>query len=219
MIDDRGLHAAILVRWNRDTRVTAARLGVTAEGGVASISGHAESSDDRNLAAWALRRVDGAQAVVVAIEVRFSTDHRRSDDEFAETTVGELIWQAVSDGSVEIQAETKCVNPSSQVAEPTGVNRVEAPGLQIRDVSGHTNRATAAPRVSVADVSADIAQALHRSWFFDVNPIQVSAEGGTVRLTGEVRSSADRDIAQSRAQAATGVTRVQNLLQVADDRS
>jgi len=51
---------------------------------------------------------------------------------------------------------------------------------------------------------------LHRSWFFDPKTIEVTAEGGRVRLTGTVSSPHDRQTAAATAWAAPGVIEVEN---------
>lgn len=219
MISDRGLQEAVLARLDGETRVTAAHLGVTAERGVVSIFGHVDSYGDRHAAESVVRRVEGVKAVVVAIEVRLSKGHRRGDDDIAKAALGGLVRQAIDERSIAIRVEKGWVTLSGQVAESANRAVVEVAVRRVQGVAGLTNQVTVAPKVRVADVSADIAQALHRSWFFDFNPIQVSAEGGTVRLTGEVGSSAQRDVACSRAWAALGVTQVQNLLRVAGESS
>ena len=56
--------------------------------------------------------------------------------------------------------------------------------------------------------------ALHRSWFFDENNIQVSADGGKVRPTGSVNSWVDRQTAALTAWAAPGTTSVENDIRV-----
>jgi len=56
--------------------------------------------------------------------------------------------------------------------------------------------------------------ALHRSWFFDLKTIKVSAEGGKVVLTGTVESLHERQVAAATAWAALGVTDVENDIAV-----
>ncbi len=79
---------------------------------------------------------------------------------------------------------------------------------------GLDNQITIRPQVSVSNVSDDITHALHRSWFFDPDTIDVRADGGTVRLTGTVHSLHDKDIAAKTAWAAPGVILVQNDIRV-----
>jgi osmotically-inducible protein OsmY len=58
----------------------------------------------------------------------------------------------------------------------------------------------------------DIDHVLGHSWFFDPQTIQVSVAGGSVTLTGTVRSARERRMAAAAAWAHEGVTAVQNDL-------
>ena len=51
-------------------------------------------------------------------------------------------------------------------------------------------------------MAADITRALHRSWYYDPNTIQVSAQGGKIKLTGNVTSWNARDLAGTTAWSA-----------------
>ena len=59
-------------------------------------------------------------------------------------------------------------------------------------------------------VGKNITRALHRSWFYDPNTIRVSAQGGTIKLTGQVTTWNARDLAGKTAWSAPGVTSVEN---------
>ena len=60
------------------------------------------------------------------------------------------------------------------------------------------------------DVSQNITRALHRSWFYDPNTIKVSAQGGKIKLTGQVTTWNARDLAGDTAWSAPGATFVEN---------
>jgi len=55
--------------------------------------------------------------------------------------------------------------------------------------------------------------ALHRSWFF-AKTINVSAEGGKVRLSGTAHSWHERQVAELTAWAAPGVIDVENAIMI-----
>ncbi len=80
-------------------------------------------------------------------------------------------------------------------------------------VVGVSDLITIKPAVNTSEISDNIMQALHRSWFFDP-AITVSADGGTVRLSGTVSSPHDRQVAGLTAWAARGATSVENNIRV-----
>jgi osmotically-inducible protein OsmY len=87
---------------------------------------------------------------------------------------------------------------------------------RLSGVRGVSNQITIQPVVNVSVLSDDITHALHRSWFFDPLTVTVSAERGTVRLGGTVRTSHERQVAAGAAWSAPGVTDVINEIEIAD---
>jgi osmotically-inducible protein OsmY len=81
-------------------------------------------------------------------------------------------------------------------------------------VVGVSNQTTIKPRVNIANLSDDITHALHRSWFFNPETVQVRANGSKVVLTGTVQSPYDRQVAAQTAWSAPGVTNVENDIAV-----
>ena len=84
----------------------------------------------------------------------------------------------------------------------------------LHGVIGVSNQILIEPAVDTRDVAADITRALHRSWYYDSNTIQVSAQGGKIKLTGNVTTWNARDLAGTAAWAAPGATSVENDIRV-----
>jgi osmotically-inducible protein OsmY len=80
-------------------------------------------------------------------------------------------------------------------------------------VVGISNNVTIKPRPNASDISADITDALHRSWY-DPKTINVSADGGVVHLSGTVHNWYDRQMAGWTAWGAPGATSVDNDIRV-----
>jgi hypothetical protein len=80
-------------------------------------------------------------------------------------------------------------------------SRLEGAGARIR----------LEPRIDTANLSEEIARALHSSQFNPSN-VKITADGGKIRLTGYVNSGDDRALAASTAWAAPGATLVEDDL-------
>jgi osmotically-inducible protein OsmY len=70
------------------------------------------------------------------------------------------------------------------------------------------------PTINASDVKDDIEQAMHRSWYYDPNTIQVNAQGGKIKLTGKVSTWNARRLAGSTAWSAPGAISVENAITV-----
>jgi osmotically-inducible protein OsmY len=81
-------------------------------------------------------------------------------------------------------------------------------------VVGISNLINIKPTVNADDVSRNIMRALHRSSIHDPNTIEVSAQGGKIRLTGHVTTWIARDLAGNTAWSAPGSTFVENDITV-----
>ena len=68
--------------------------------------------------------------------------------------------------------------------------------------------------IDAEELSDDVTHALGHSWFFDPQTIKVAIKGGSVTLTGSVRSARERKMAAAAAWAEPGVTDVVNELVV-----
>jgi len=95
----------------------------------------------------------------------------------------------------------------------------EAAEQDIRALSGVvgvSNQVLVKPTVGAASVKDDIEQALHRSWYYDPDTIQVNALGGKIRLTGNVTTWNARRLAGMTAWSAPGATSVDNAITVSN---
>jgi osmotically-inducible protein OsmY len=215
MSHDNRLQQAVLEELNWEPSVTAAHIGVVANAGVITLTGHVESFAQKHAAETAVRRVKGVKAVAEEIEVRLPYETKRSDEEIAGAAVGRFEWD------VSIPRDTIKVTVDHGWITLTGeVNwhyQKDAASMDVRSllgVTGVTNQVTIKPTVNTSNISDNIMHALDRSWFFDPTTVSVSAQGGKIRLTGTVKSWHDRQLAAATAWAAPGATAVENDIAV-----
>lgn len=211
------LQQAVLAELHWEPSVTAAHIGVTANAGVVTLTGHVDNLAEKLGAEAAARRVKGVKAVVEEIEVRLPFDVTRTDEDIAAAVIDRLAWDvSVPSDAIKVKVEGGWVTLSGEVkwqfqriAAADHVHRL----LGVRGVS---NQITIRPVVDASDLSDEITHALHRSWFFDPLTVTVRAEGGTVRLGGSVKSPHERQVAAATAWSAPGVTDVINDIGIAD---
>lgn len=216
MSHDAKLQQAVLAEFKWEPSVTAAHIGVTADHGVVTLSGHVGSYAEKLAAETAARRVKGVRAVAEEIEVRLPFDAKRTDAEIAAAAVDRLLWNtSVPRHSVEVTVENGWVTLSGQLDWFYQREAVEQDVRPLLGVTGVSNQTTIRPHVDTSSLGDDITHALHRSWFFDPDTITVRAEGGKVILSGTVHSPHDRQVAAATAWSAPGATAVENEITVA----
>jgi osmotically-inducible protein OsmY len=211
MSHDSQLQQAVLSEFNWEPSIDAAHIGVTAQDGVVTLTGHVDNFASKHAAETAARRVKGVLAVAEEIEVRLPVETKRNDQEIAAAAIERLAWDvSVPSNAVQIKVEKGWVTLTGTVDWNF---QKEAAADDIRcllGVVGVSNQTVIKPRVNASNVSDDILHALHRSWFFDPEMVRVSSEGGKIRLSGTVHSPHDRQIAAATAWAAPGATAVEN---------
>jgi osmotically-inducible protein OsmY len=215
MSDDSDLQLAVLAELNWEPRIVAAHIGVTAQEGVVTLSGHVDSFVQKHAAEDAARRVKGVHAVAEELEVQLAFDHQRSDDEIAAATLERLAWDvSVPRGAIAIKVEGGWVTMTGKVDRHFQSQAAEQAIRPLAGVIGISNQVVIKSSVNPTNIVDNIMHALHRSWFFDPNTIEVSAREGDVRLTGTVTSWHDRRVAAETAWAAPGVTNVENAISI-----
>jgi len=213
MSEDAQLQHHVLAALAWEPSVAAAHIGVAAEAGVVTLSGHVASFAEKHAAEFAARGVKGVKAVVERIEVRLPDDIDQTDEDIAAAAAARLAMNTVAPkNAVVATVEDGWVTLSGAVEWNFQKEAAEADVRPLLGVIGLSNEIAIAPKVNAGNLSDEIMHALHRSWFFDPQTIKVTVEDGRVRLTGAVTSPHDRQVAAATAWSAPGVTQVDNDL-------
>jgi osmotically-inducible protein OsmY len=215
MSTDHQLQTAVQAELHFEPSIDAAHIGVTAENGVVTLTGHVPTYAQKRAAERAALEVKGVKAVVERIEVRLGSHSAHGDDQIAAAAARALEWDvSIPRNAVHVKVERGAVVLSGTVDWNYEREAAEHALHRLPGVVSVTNAITLRPRVNTQLVRDDIVHALHRSWFFDPQTIEVTAEGGRVRLTGTVRSPHERAVAARTAWSEPGVTDVVNDLTV-----
>jgi osmotically-inducible protein OsmY len=211
MSGDNQLQQAVLAELKWEPSVTATHIGVVANAGVVTLSGHVGSFAEKLAAEAAARRVKGVKALAEEIEVRLPFAAKKTDEEIATAALERLAWDvSVPSDAVKVKVEKGRITLTGQVDWQYQRRAAERDVRGLYGVLGATNQITIKPMVDTSNISDDIMHALHRSWYFDLKTINVSADEGEVHLSGTVRSWHERQVAAAIAWAARGVTDVVN---------
>jgi osmotically-inducible protein OsmY len=209
---DQSLRDAVMHQLEWDPEIDAELIGVSAQDGVAVLTGYVNSYAGKLAAERSARKVFGVKAVVNELEVRLA--QARIDPDIAKDTLAALenhvnvpkgIGVTVRDGHVTLSGRVEWM--FEKVAAERAVKH-------LRGVRGVFNQIEIAPKVTPRDVQKRITQALHRQADLDARRIHVEAVGGVVKLTGSVRTWCERNEAVRSAWGAPGVTAVESQIDI-----
>jgi len=198
-----------------DPAVDAAHVGVTVEDGVVTLSGHLKTHAEKHAAQQAARRVQGVRALAVELDVRPPHGPPHTDAEIAHAIRESLRWRAqVPADRITVKVEKGWVTLTGTVDWHHQRHEAERSVRGLAGVVGVTDLLALAPRAVPADVALRIQEALLRQARREAKRIDVTVEGSTVTLRGEVHSLAERVAAHGAAWSAPGITRVVDDLRV-----
>jgi osmotically-inducible protein OsmY len=213
MIDDILLRQNVLDELDFRPDVDASHVGVSAENGVVTLSGHVGTYAEKVAAEDATKALTGVLAVADEIEVRFAGDTSSRDDQVAQRALDSITWNtAIPKGVVKVAVDNGWVTLSGEVSWQYQKTAAEDLVRRLYGVSGVTNAITLKSQPQPADVRERIQKALERSADLDSNAITLSISDGAVTLEGTVDSWAARERAEEAVWSAPGVrTVVDNL--------
>ena len=209
------LQRSVLDELAWEPAVDAAHIGVAAEDGVVTLTGHVANYVEKVAAERAARRVKGVRAIVQEIDVKLHASDERSDEDIAASALRILRWHAglpsdqlqlkVEDGNVALRGEVNWQHQKDQA---------ESDVRKIQGVRSVANLITVKPSVKPFEVKRKIEEALKRNAELEFSHISVSATGSTITLSGHVNTWHEREVAEQAAWSAPGVTAITDHLQV-----
>lgn len=196
--------------------VDAAHIGVAADGGIVTLTGHVGSYAEKLQAVKAARRVKGVHGIADEIEVRHANDKKVSDDEIAKRAVDILNWDTmVPTDDVKVTVRDGWVTLSGEVNWHYQRKAAEDDVRKLSGVRGISNSVGIAHRAQAYDIKQKIEQALKRHAENEARAIRVRVEGGNkVVLEGAVDTWDERAAVENAAWSAAGVKSVDARLTI-----
>lgn len=206
-------HVQSALDW--EPSVDATDIGVSVDEGVVTLRGNVGSYMEKLMSERVVLRVYGVKALANDLVVHLVSGYARTDTEIAQAALAALKWNT----TVPNERVTVTVKGGQVTLNGTldWQFQKDAAANAVRHLTGVTlvvNHIIVQPRVTTMDVRVKIEAAFKRSAEIDARRVNVTAQDGTVTLSGNVRSWAERQEAERAAWAAPGVTHVEDRLAV-----
>lgn len=205
------------MRWDPQLTKIAPQIGVSVKDEVVTLSGVVDNYYQRVAAERAAQRVAGVKVVAMDIEVKgAATPDSKSDTQIAEAVRNALTWHsAVNEDLIDIKVDNGRVYLDGTVHWDYERRAAEKAIETILGVKAVINRVKIKTKdIEPVEIKRQIRAAFHRHASVDSASISVEVTDGTVRLTGTVRSFAEKKDAENVALSMPGVTDVDNRLEI-----
>jgi osmotically-inducible protein OsmY len=215
-MNDKELRQNVIDELDFEPSIDSAHIGVSAENGVITLSGHVSTYMEKVEAERAVWRVKGVKAIAEEIEVRLAWDKKVSDDEIAKRAIGIMAWNSfIPDDAVKVVVRDGWVTLSGQV---NWNYQREAAAREVRKLSGVlglVNNITLAPAAQKVDIRQRVLDALKRHADVEASRISVDVEpGGSVKLSGQVDDWEERRAVERAVWSAPGVHSVVDNIRI-----
>jgi len=215
MKTDSELKKDVLAELAWDPVVPEAKVGVSVNDGVVTLTGHLDSYSEKVAARRAVERVGNVKAIAMEIDVIPLGVHQRSDTEIAAAVDHALSWNtSVPKDRIKVTVEKGWITLGGEVDwnfQRRAVERLVRPLKGVVGISDNIGiKATAVP----ANLTNRIQDALVRQAMREAKRIEIATDGAVVTLSGQVHSWAERSAVEGATWSAPGVSRVNNLLTV-----
>jgi osmotically-inducible protein OsmY len=203
------------IKW--EPLLNAAEIGVTVKDGMVTLTGTVDSYSKKSEAEDAAKNVAGVKTVVEKIEVKYSNNWAKKDDnEIATEIVNAFKWNwRIPNDKIKVRVEKGWVTLEGELEFNYQREAAKDAVKNLLGVTGVSNDITIKSEIQDQIEKRDIENAFKRNWSLNDRDITVKVSGHKVTLTGTVNSSYQKSEAGLAAWNAPGVWTVNNELFVA----
>jgi osmotically-inducible protein OsmY len=203
------------IKW--EPLLNAAEIGVTVKDGMVTLTGTVDSYSKKSEAENAAKNVAGVKTVVEKIDVKYSNNGAKKDDnEIATEIVNAFKWNwRIPNDKVKVRVEKGWVTLEGELEFNYQREAAKDAVKNLLGVTGVSNDITIKSEIQDQIEKRDIENAFKRNWSLNDRDITVKVSGHKVTLTGTVNSSYQKSEAGLAAWNAPGVWTVNNELFVA----
>ncbi|WP_342239438.1 BON domain-containing protein [Inquilinus sp. OTU3971] len=215
-MNDLDLRQRVIDELEFEPSVDAANIGVAAENGIITLTGHVASYAEKFAAERVAQRVKGVRGIAQEIEVRTPVGKKKADDEIAAQAVNIITWDTtIPNEVVKVKVQSGWITLTGKVDWQFQKVAAEQAVRKLSGVVGVTNLIEIEARVRASDVKSRIENALKRSAEIEAGGIRVHVVSDSkVVLDGRVHSWHERDAAERAAWSVQGVTEVDDHLAI-----
>ena len=148
------------------------------------------------------------------LKVTYPSDKQVDDASIAKRALQVMSWDAMVPDTVKVRVENGWLTLTGETTWNYQRDAAQFDVQKLNGVVGVSNEITIKPTVQASAVKEKIVGAMGRNAQIEAENITVTADGGKVTLAGDVDTWYERDLAETTAWSAPGVTQVSNKLTV-----
>lgn len=215
-MNDKELRQNVIDELEFEPSIDSANIGVAAEDGVVTLSGHVTSymqKVDTERAVW---RVKGVKAIAEELDVRLPWDKKVNDDQIAKRAVDILAWSTLApDDSVKVLVRDGWVTLSGRVNWNYQRDAAAREVRKLTGVLGLVNNISLAPVAQKVDIRQRVMDALKRHAEIEAARISVDVDSaGCVKLSGLVDDWEERRAVERAVWSAPGVHSIEDNIRI-----
>lgn len=209
---DKKLQTDVLNELNWQPGVDAAHIGVSAQDGAVTLTGHVPNYAAKMHAVTAAERVFAVRAVADELEVQLPSSHKHDDSTIAQAIAHSFKWNVAIPQNIDAKVSKGRVTLTGKADSMYEKQTAERAVHYHTGVLGVSNLIEVKKLAKATDVQKLINSAFQRNASLDARRIHVSTENGTVHLYGNVHSVQELRSARQAAYAAPGVSSIDDHL-------